>query len=68
MAKVTRIPLFDIVRMASLTPAQLTGISKYRGSLEAGKRADVLVLDRKLQVQKVFYNGGLAGDPVGSNS
>ena len=67
MAKVTRIPLFDIVRMASLTPAQLTGIAKHRGSLEAGKRADVLVLDRKLQVQKVFYNGGLAGNLVGSN-
>jgi N-acetylglucosamine-6-phosphate deacetylase len=55
MAKVTKIPLYEIVRMASLTPAERTGIAKDRGSLQVGKRADVLVLDKRLQVKKVFY-------------
>ncbi|MCE2798708.1 MAG: amidohydrolase family protein [Planctomycetaceae bacterium] len=58
MASVTKIPLFDIVRMASLTPAQRTGIDGQCGSLEVGKRADVLVLDKKLRVQKVYYCPG----------
>ncbi|MFM7930599.1 MAG: amidohydrolase family protein, partial [Pirellula sp.] len=53
---VTKIPLVDIIRMASLTPAERTGIDQHCGSLEVGKRADVLVLDKKLRVQKVFYS------------
>jgi N-acetylglucosamine-6-phosphate deacetylase len=55
MAKVTKIPLWEIVRMATLTPAERTGIAADRGSLVAGKRADLLLLDKRLQVQKVFY-------------
>jgi len=55
MAKATKVPLVDIVRMASLTPAERTGIDSDRGSLQVGKRADLLVLDKKLKVLKVFY-------------
>lgn len=58
MFKVTKIPLWEIVRMASLTPAQRTGIDRQCGSLEVGKRADVLVLDKNLRVQKVYYTSG----------
>jgi N-acetylglucosamine-6-phosphate deacetylase len=43
--------------MASLTPAELTGIAKQTGSLEAGKNADVLLLSRKLDVRRVFIGG-----------
>lgn len=56
MASATKIPLVDIIRMASLTPAERTGIDQHCGSLQVGKRADVLVLDKKLRVQKVFYS------------
>ncbi len=57
MAKVTKIPLHEIVRMATLTPAERTGIAESRGSLEKGKRSDVLVLNNKLNVERVFYCG-----------
>jgi len=57
MAKVTKIPLHEIVRMATLTPAERTGIADTRGSLEKGKRSDVLVLNNKLNVERVFYCG-----------
>ena len=57
MAKVTKIPLYEIVRMATLTPAERTGIADTRGSLEKGKRSDVLVLNNKLNVERVFYCG-----------
>jgi len=55
MAKATKVPLVDIIRMASLTPAERTGIDSDRGSLQVGKRADLLLLDKKLKVLKVFY-------------
>lgn len=57
MRKVTRAPLWEIIRMASLTPAERTGIARGTGSLEAGKRADLLVLNRKLEVRRVFIGG-----------
>ena len=57
MAKLTPAPLADAVRMASLTPAERAGIAAETGSLERGKRADVLVLDRRLRVRRVFMGG-----------
>ena len=50
----TRAPLADVIRMASLTPAERVGCAGEIGSLEAGKRADVVVLDRGLNVKRVF--------------
>jgi N-acetylglucosamine-6-phosphate deacetylase len=57
MKKSTSAPLQDVIRMASLTPAERAGVASGLGSLEAGKLADVLVLDAKLQVRRVFVEG-----------
>jgi N-acetylglucosamine-6-phosphate deacetylase len=57
MAKATKAPLPDVIRMASLTPAERSGIARKVGSLEKGKLADVLVLDKKLVVKRVFIGG-----------
>jgi N-acetylglucosamine-6-phosphate deacetylase len=57
MKRDTSATLPEVVRMASLTPAELTGIAKHTGSLEAGKKADVLLLNRKLDVRRVFIGG-----------
>jgi N-acetylglucosamine-6-phosphate deacetylase len=57
MKNQTSATIAEAVRMGSLTPAERTGISKDVGSLEAGKRADVLVLNQNLQVQRVFIGG-----------
>ena len=53
----TPAPLEDIIRMASLTPAERAGVARSVGSLEVGKHADVLILDQKLQVKRVFVHG-----------
>jgi cytosine/adenosine deaminase-related metal-dependent hydrolase len=45
------------VRMASLTPAERAGIADEVGSLEAGKRADALLLSPELAVERVFIGG-----------
>ena len=57
MVSQTSASLPEVVRMASLTPAERTGISKETGSLEAGKWADLLILSRDLEVKRVFVRG-----------
>lgn len=47
----------DVIRMASLTPAERTGIAQQTGSLAAGKRADLLVLNSDLSVRQVVIRG-----------
>jgi N-acetylglucosamine-6-phosphate deacetylase len=44
----------DAVRMASLTPAERAGVAASTGSLEPGKRADILLLSESLEVERVF--------------
>ena len=53
----TRAPLVEVVRMASLTPARIAGCDRERGSIEAGKLADLVVLDRHLEVRQVYVRG-----------
>ncbi|MBQ2512842.1 MAG: amidohydrolase family protein [Clostridia bacterium] len=48
------------VRMASLNPARMLGDDTEYGSLEAGKRADLLLIDDTAAVKSVF----LAGEEV----
>lgn len=55
----TSASLPEVIRMASLTPAERTGIARQTGSIEAGKRADLLVLDSTLAVQNVVVRGRL---------
>lgn len=53
------IPLWQVSRMLSLTPARLCGVQHRKGSLEAGKDADVVIMDRELRVQRVYARGSL---------
>lgn len=53
------IPLEDAVRAAAVNPAKAIGIYSRAGSLEPGKRANVVVLDQDLEVKDVFFRGKL---------
>ncbi|MFL5243571.1 MAG: N-acetylglucosamine-6-phosphate deacetylase [Gemmataceae bacterium] len=55
----TGIPLAAVIRMATLIPARIAGWDNEIGSIAAGKRADLIVLDRQLQIKQVFVNGRL---------
>ncbi|MFN0195536.1 MAG: N-acetylglucosamine-6-phosphate deacetylase [Planctomycetaceae bacterium] len=50
-------PLWEVIRMASLTPARIAGREQEMGSLERGKLADVVVFDKDLNVRRVFIDG-----------
>jgi N-acetylglucosamine-6-phosphate deacetylase len=58
----TRAPLVEVIRMASLTPARIAGWEGELGSIAPGKRADLLVLDERLAVRQVYIEGRLIGD------
>ncbi len=70
MSEQTSAGVIDAVRMGSLTPAERVGMEREIGSLEEGKRADVLVLDRTLRVQRVFIGGEefSAGEPLSARA
>lgn len=53
----TDAPLYDVVRMASLTPAEMLGIAHRTGSIQPGKAADLLVFDDDIQIQHVVVGG-----------
>lgn len=57
MKAMTSATLPEVIRMASLTPAERAGVADDVGSLTPGKHADVLVLNRQLQVKRVFLRG-----------
>jgi N-acetylglucosamine-6-phosphate deacetylase len=57
MHRTAGVSLPEVVRMASLTPARILGVEKEIGSLEVGKRADLLVLDANLNVKRVYIGG-----------
>ena len=51
------ISLQDALRMVSLTPATILGIADCKGSLEAGKDADIVILDGDHQVTQTIVAG-----------
>ena len=53
------VPLFDVCRMISETPAKIMGVYDRKGSLERGKDADILLLDKNLDVRAVWAMGKL---------
>ena len=59
MVQKAEIPLEDAVRMASETPARIMGVLDRKGTLEKGKDADILALDRDLNVRAVWSMGKL---------
>lgn len=55
--QVAAIALEDAWTMGSLTPARIIGVADRKGSLAPGKDADVILLDRDLELQEVYVRG-----------
>jgi N-acetylglucosamine-6-phosphate deacetylase len=53
----TGAPLVEVIRMATLTPARIAGVDSEYGSIAVGKQADLLVLDRELNLRQVYIGG-----------
>ena len=54
---VVGIPVIEAVRMTTLTPARIIGADGEYGSLEPGKRADLVLFDDAFIAQRVMLGG-----------
>ena len=59
MVQKAEIPLADVIRMISETPARIMGVLDRKGTLERGKDADIIALDKDLNVRAVWAMGQL---------
>jgi N-acetylglucosamine-6-phosphate deacetylase len=57
MLNASKLPLNQVVNMATLNPARLLKLDNRQGSLRAGLAADLVLFDRKMAVQKVYIQG-----------
>lgn len=57
MAASSSASLPQVIRMGSLTPAERAGIDNVTGSIEAGKRADILILTQDLEIELTYIGG-----------
>ncbi|WP_353095328.1 N-acetylglucosamine-6-phosphate deacetylase [Tissierella praeacuta] len=51
------VPMKDAIKMASLSPAKAIGIHKYKGSIEIGKDADMLLIDKNINILGTMVMG-----------
>lgn len=59
MYKTVGVPLYEAVRMASLTPAEVIGFDKNKGKIEKGYDADLLLFDDDINIKSVITNGNI---------
>jgi len=51
------IPLVEAVRMGTLTPARVIGVDNHKGSLEAGKDADIAIFEEDFTAWRTMIGG-----------
>lgn len=59
------IPLEDALVMLTRTPAEVLGLTRERGVLQAGRFADLVLLDERLEPLRVWVEGRLAFERPG---
>ncbi|WP_300704105.1 N-acetylglucosamine-6-phosphate deacetylase [Bacteroides sp.] len=60
------IPLGYALSMASETPARIMGVFDRKGSLQKDKDADILIMDKNLNIRAVWQEGNLTLDKIHS--
>ena len=53
----TTLPVYEVFKMASLNPAEAIKVSDRLGSLEAGKDADIIIVDDEINVKRTIKKG-----------
>jgi N-acetylglucosamine-6-phosphate deacetylase len=64
MTRRADVPLYDAVRMASLTPATILGIADRFGSIQPKKIADLVLFDDRFAIHRVWVGGTLVLDQL----
>lgn len=51
------VPLWEVIKMASLNPARVIGIDDKKGSIEVNKDADLVVMDEEFKIYSTVVEG-----------
>jgi len=57
MLNATKLDLNEIINMVTLNPAKLIGLDHKIGQLKEGLKADLVLLNKNLEVKKIFKDG-----------
>ncbi len=57
LKKVTSAPIYELIKTVTLNPARLLSVDNKTGSIEKGKRADVVIFDDDFKILKVLFGG-----------
>ncbi len=52
-----KLPLYEVVKMATYNPAQLCKVETHKGLIQSGYDADLVLFDEDIQIKKVFVKG-----------
>ncbi|MDE5715696.1 MAG: amidohydrolase family protein [Anaeroplasmataceae bacterium] len=53
------VPMNEAVKMMTINPAKLLHFEKEIGSIEIGKKADIILFDDQIDIKQVYVNGDL---------
>ncbi len=56
------IPVVEVIKMITLTPARIMGIEGRKGSLQPGKDADLVIFDENINIDKTIIHGKIVYD------
>ncbi len=59
MTQVAGIPLTDVIKMISITPARILKMDNIKGSLTMGKDADIVIFDDNINIQTTIVEGNI---------
>jgi N-acetylglucosamine-6-phosphate deacetylase len=62
MVRMADVSLLDSVRMMTATPARIMGVDHKKGTLVAGKDADIVIFDENIDIQKTIVKGNIIYD------
>jgi len=57
MIRMADVPLIDVIRMITSTPARIMGVGSKKGSLIPGTDADVVIFDRDINIEMTLIKG-----------
>ncbi len=60
------VPLADAVKMMTSTPARIIGVSDAKGSLTAGRDADIVIFDHDINIHMTIIGGKIVFEKQGS--
>lgn len=60
MVEYLQVPINEAVKMASLNPAKAMNMDKEIGSIEVGKKADLILFDKDINIKEVYLGGSIA--------